>query len=216
MPVSIYNYIDDDNLEGLSRLIESDRTCLELRTGELNGTPLMHACLFIKMEVMKILLDKGADIYAADIEGRNALHNAVGMIKITSIEEHEKIELLWGIIRLLLEREAQLISESKIPAICLLDSKTNRGRTPLDMVISKPEIHARLLAIAGEVTAKFARRDAADDLRLFSQPRGTGKNRGLFAGLFHLHKPSLEQPPEEESPLIDRTISVNGKCEKVD
>lgn len=221
MPVSIYDYIDINDLKSLRRLIQKDLTCLELRAGELNGTPLMCACLCIKTEAVKILLDEGADIYAVDSWGENVLHNVVGLIKIRSIEEHaehEKIELLWGIIRLLLEREAQLISEGKIPAICLLESKTNRGRTPLDMVASEPEIHARLLAIAGEVTAKFARRDSADDLRLFSQPQATSvtrENNGCFAGLFHLRQPQPRE--EEESPLIARTIGVvNGGHKKVD
>lgn len=210
MPTSIYTYIAESDLVGLEKLIDSDVTCLNLRRGETRYTPLMSACWFLKIEIVQLLLKKGADIYAVNVWQGNVLHDVVGNIMVTPEMEYDKIEKLWVITKLLLEREAQLINEGYVPATRLIESKTDIGSTPFDMAVPKPEIHARLLRLVDEVADEFEKRD---DSRLFFEPAAkpvTEKAGGFFSGFFHRHK----QPPvksEEETALVYREpISVGG------
>lgn len=209
MPISIYTCIYRDDIENLKKLINSDRTCLELVEGDLGGTPLIFACLSFKLEAVRILLEEGADIYGIDIWRNNALHCVVSTLKVASITDCKKIETLWAIAKLLLERETLSINEDCAPVTLLIESKNNLGLTPLDMAVPKPEMHARLLRLIDEVADEFEKRD---DSKLFSQPQlaPAVESKGWFARLFHRHK-RLPMKLEEETLLVScEPISVGG------
>jgi len=209
MPPSIYTYIVNGDLTNIEKLIDNNLGVLEFREGDADYsyTPLMHACWSLKIEVIQLLLKKGADIYAVNVQQRNVLHNVVGNLAVTPVVEHDKIEALWTIAKLLLEHEKQLIRKGCIPATYLLDSKNAMGFSPLEMVAYKPEIHARLLRLINEVKAEFEKRD---DSLLFSPPQSpTVEKNGCFSGFFHRRH---SDQSEEKHSLIDREpITVGGK-----
>lgn len=210
MPIDIYSCIRSDDITNLEKLIISDPSCLELREGYVNYTPLMSACWSLKIEMVKLLLIKGANIYALDIWQSNALHIVVSELTIVSTIECNKVEALWTIAKFLLEREAQLISEGYVPVICLIDSKNDIGLTPLDMAVPKPEVHARLLRLIDEVADEFEKRD---DSRLFSQsPTKTVAKESQGGVLsFFLRRRRQSMQTEEETALVRREpISVGG------
>ena len=231
MPVSIYTYIDENNLTSLGELIDDDQSCLDFRRGEFKGTPLMFACRSLKIDVVKLLLSKGVDIYAVDIWQRNVLHDVVGDLLITPEIDHDTIEKLWAIAKLLLEREAQLISEGHNSAVCLLESKTNFGLSPFAAAKFKAEVYARLLKLIDEVKSQFATKvdlqlpcaekqsdelhitvgaaEQHDNSRLFAQPQTT-TSRQWFAGFLHRRR----IPSEEAAPLIP--ISTDGDKPKME
>jgi len=231
MPVSIYTYIDESDLTSLGKLIDNDQSCLDFRRGEFKDTPLMFACGFLKIDVVKLLLSKGADIYAVNIWQRNVLHEVIGNLLITPAVQRDTTEKLWVIAKLLLTREAQLISEGHNPAVCLLESKTNFGLSPLAAARFKSEVHVRLLKLIDEVKSEFETKsdlhltdvekqpdelsvtagvvEKPDDSQLFAQPQTT-TSRQWFAGFLHRRR----IPSEEAAPLIP--ISTDGDKPKME
>ncbi len=70
--IKIFDYIDQNDLVNLKKIVESDNSLIE--TTDTEGyTPLMHACSNNSVSVLEYLVNKGANLNKQDIYGLTAL-----------------------------------------------------------------------------------------------------------------------------------------------
>ncbi|XP_067652901.1 ankyrin repeat domain-containing protein 50-like [Haliotis asinina] len=71
---NIYSAIKDGDLERLNRILAAGHVDINMRTGRLNWTLVMVAALQGQSDVVKFLMDRGANVSLVDKYGNNALH----------------------------------------------------------------------------------------------------------------------------------------------
>jgi hypothetical protein len=69
---ALFKALDDRDVEEVGRLLDQDCGLLEARH-KWDTTPLIWAANYNHVEVMRLLLDRGADLEAGDVDGDTAL-----------------------------------------------------------------------------------------------------------------------------------------------
>jgi ankyrin repeat protein len=125
---AMFDAIEEDNVEEVKKLLDQDRGLLEARTGEesefeLGSTPLIVAAAFGHVQIVTLLLERGAEVGARDDLGVTAIlaaascgheeivalllrHGADGLVRchggVTPLQSASRYGQL-GVVRLLLQ-----------------------------------------------------------------------------------------------------------------
>ena len=144
-----------------------DRTSLEERN-EFDQTPLILAASSGKVDVVKSLVQHGANVEAKDQEGATALHVAIGKAR-------------WSVVSFLLLQQPEETHESIIGATALdvnVNSSDNLGRTPLHTcaLLNSSDKHTttaiqQLLDLGADINV----RDKGDHAPLYYAVKGPPK-----------------------------------------
>lgn len=74
--INVIDRIKEGNLEKFKSLIQSDPTIINKIVNEEGDTPLHIACLEEKIDLVELLIKRGADINASNKSGLSPLHYA--------------------------------------------------------------------------------------------------------------------------------------------
>ena len=81
----VHDAVQDGDLEGVERAIAADSSALNI-IGPGGQSPLMHAVLGGKTEIVKFLLEKGADTSIAEKDGYTPMHGAGNTLDTPQIQ----------------------------------------------------------------------------------------------------------------------------------
>lgn len=130
LSAEIHTAVESGDLTQIQSLIDSDTGCLELKN-EHGLNPLNLASYLGKAEIVKLLLDAGADINAGDFENSQPLHNAAVSGNVDTL-------------RVLLEHKGNI------------DARDDYQMTPLHFALNfrKPEAARFLVEQGADVNAR--------------------------------------------------------------
>jgi len=153
---------EDGDLKLLHELIISDPTILNYTDAD-GYTPLQRACYHDNFEIVRALLNYGANVATKSQEGWTPLHSACNWNS-------------YRCVRLLLENGADVNAQSKGGLTPLhLACSSGRSKETMIMLLTEPGIKIDIQSKIGETAYQIARRN------------------GRLAYLFDIHRQSLSR-----------------------
>jgi len=173
-----------------------------------DGSPLVNAALYGKIEVVKFLISKGANVNAKSNGGRTPLHAAVGA-GVLSVSDVNIV----AVVKLLVSNGADV------------NAKDNKGETPLGdvVVFGTSEVIKLLISNGANVNAKYndgsapihkaARSGKIENVRLLVS-KGADVNAKDNKGLTPLYNAVIGNHIEVVKFLVSQGADINMTYEK--
>ena len=213
---------DGKNVAGMLE----DRTLVH-GTDRHGSTPLMHAALYADVGMMRLLLDRGADVNSANQDGSTALMWAAGDLDKVGLllEKGARVDA-WtrlgrtplliaatyagnaAVVRLLLEHGAR-VADQDITQETALDSASKRGDVPMVEVLLEAGADVNAPGFVGRAPLVWAAEEGNVATLACLLKHGAGKNRrNLNLALFSA---AARGPTEAVRLLLDHGADPTAK-----
>lgn len=202
----IHNYVLQGDRENVAKLLAKNN-CLESKT-DLGFTPLLCAVQEGYVDIVRLLLKSGANIYVQSGWGNNCLH--IAFIRVASKETGlEKKEDFYNIVKMILEKEKELRLNSLIGLqySSLLETHNRvMNSYPLD-TIDDGEEKRRILEIIDKVK-NSSNNEQQDQADILSNEHDLNKKSASV--LIHRRQRQGDNPLSSEKTVTDKTRLIDG------
>lgn len=180
---TIFSAAEEGDAAAVARLLASGASADE-RTAEGGETPLMRAAARGHEEVVRLLLDAGADVCARRADGFTPLI-------LAAFFGHE------AVVRLLVERGADTDARTNLGTTAARWAEA-RGFALMAKVLRAAEASKPRVVAVAQTLEKNSKRKAADEVGIFSKGRGRGEE-------------SLEDPVAPAPEVEANGLSVSAR-----